>query len=152
MKIVILCDSKFGNTQALAEAMQAELSADNTVLIQHASDGLTDTTGIDMLLVGGPTHAHGASGPLKKALEVLPHGALQGTQAATFDTRFDGPRLLTGSAATSVVKYLKRAGAEIVAPAESFFVTHDDPPALDPGELDRAAVWVRTIVVEPAYA
>ena len=68
MNVVILCDSKFGNTQRLAEAMRNALSEGNTVHVRPAADGLADTTGIDVLLVGGPTQAHGASQPLKEAL------------------------------------------------------------------------------------
>jgi hypothetical protein len=41
---------------------------------------------------------------------------------------------------------LKRTGAHIVAPPESFFVTREDPPTLIPGEIDRAKTWVRTVV------
>ena len=73
--------------------------------------------------------------------------ALGGTaRVATFDTRFQMPRLLTGSAAASASKVLKHAGAHIVAPPESFFVSREDPPTLIPGEIDRAKTWVRTVV------
>jgi flavodoxin len=141
MNVIILCDSKFGNTQRLAETMKAALAGTHSVQLRPASQGLRDTEGVDVLLVGGPTHAHSASQPLKAALKALPAGVLVGTRVATFDTRFRLPKLMTGSAASSASKLLKRAGASPMAPAESFFVSRDNPPQLEPGELERAASW-----------
>ena len=146
MHVVILCDSKFGNTKHLAEAMQTALRRDHHVELLAPVDGLPDPRDIDVLLVGGPTHAHGASEPLKTALAALPKGSLAGARTATFDTRFDMARILTGSAAGSASKLLKRAGATVVAEPESFFVSRDNPPVLAAGELERAASWAREVV------
>ncbi len=146
MNVVILCDSKFGNTQRLAEAMAQALSPAHSVELRRPTDGLPGTAPIDLLIVGGPTHAHGASQPLKEALKALPDGSLKGSRAAAFDTRFRMSKLLTGSAAASAGKLLKHTGIREVAPVESFFVTRDNPPTLDPGELDRAAAWALEVV------
>jgi|tagenome__1003787_1003787.scaffolds.fasta_scaffold19386289_2 flavodoxin len=146
MHVVILCDSKFGNTKHLAEAMQTALRRDHHVELLGPVDGLPDPRDIDVLLVGGPTHAHGASEPLKTALAALPKGSLAGARTATFDTRFDMAKILTGSAAGSATKLLKRAGATVVAEPESFFVSRDNPPVLAAGELERAASWARDVV------
>ena len=146
MNVVILCDSKFGNTRRLAESMSAALHPDHHVELRGADDGLGRMTGIDVLLVGGPTHAHGASTALKHALAAIPADALKGARVAAFDTRFRMPRVLTGSAAADTSKLLRRSGYDVIAPAESFFVTREDPPALVPGEIDRARSWARAIV------
>ena len=141
MHVVIVCDSKFGNTERVARAAQTALAEGNTVDLRFAGDGLGNLTGVDLLLVGGPTHAHGASGPLKTALGALPRGSLAGMRAATFDTRYRMSRLLTGSAAAAASSLLRRAGARTVAAPESFFVTRDTPPTLEAGELERVAAW-----------
>jgi flavodoxin len=146
MNVVILYDSKFGNTRHVADAIGAALRPAHTVELRTPTQGLPDPSSIDLLFVGGPTHAHGASSPLKTTLGTLPKGSLDRTRTATFDTRFDMPRLLTGSAANSATKLLERAGASIVAPPESFFVSRDDPPVLEAGELQRAADWAREVV------
>jgi flavodoxin len=146
MQVVILCDSKFGNTKHLAEAMQTALSGRHDVQLRAPADGLPEPAAFDVLLVGGPTHGHGASAPLKSALAALPQGYLKGARTATFDTRLDMPKILTGSAAGSATKLLQRAGATFAAPPESFFVTRDDPPTLAAGELERAASWAREVV------
>jgi len=145
MNIVILCDSKFGNTRSLADAMEAALKADHRVEVRSPSAGLPEPGSVDLLLVGGPTHAHGASAPLKTTLGQVHKGALLGVRSAAFDTRFGMARILTGSAAGVATKWLKRAGAMIVAPPESFIVTRTDPPALIDGELTRAATWAREV-------
>jgi hypothetical protein len=126
--------------------MQTALRRDHHVELLAPVDGLPDPRDIDVLLVGGPTHAHGASEPLKTALAALPKGSLAGARTATFDTRFDMARILTGSAAGSASKLLKRAGATVVAEPESFFVSRDNPPVLAAGELERAASWARDVV------
>ena len=141
MHVVIVCDSKFGNTAQVARAAQTALAAGNTVDLRSATEGIGDLTGVDLLLVGGPTHAHGASAALKEALRALPRGSLAGMRAATFDTRFRMSRLLTGSAAAAAASLLRRAGARTVAPPESFFVTRGTPPTLETGELERVAAW-----------
>jgi flavodoxin len=146
MNVVILCDSKFGNTRSLAESMVAELSDSHRVDLRNADESVGSLAGVDVVLVGGPTHAHGASQPLKEALAAIPAGSLGTARVATFDTRIQMPRLVTGSAAASASNLLKRTGAHIVAPPESFFVTREDPPTLIPGEIDRAKTWVRTVV------
>jgi flavodoxin len=146
MNVLILCDSKFGNTVRLAESMNAALGDTHSVTLRSADEGLGPVSRVDVLLVGGPTHAHGASVPLKEALAAIPAGSLEGARVAAFDTRFRMPRILTGSAAETAAKVLKRAGANVVAPPESFFVTHDNPPVLAPGEFDRAGSWARGVV------
>jgi flavodoxin len=146
MNVLILCDSKFGNTLRLAESMTAALDDTHSVTLRSADEGLGPVSGVDVLLVGGPTHAHGASVPLKEALAAIPAGSLRGARVAAFDTRFRMSRILTGSAAASASKVLERAGADVVAPPESFFVTRDNPPVLAPGEIDRAGPWARAVV------
>jgi flavodoxin len=146
MNVLILCDSKFGNTKRLAESMVAALGDKHDVTLRGAEEGLGPVASVDVLLVGGPTHAHGASQPLKRALADLPAGSLKTARAATFDTRIRMARILTGSAAESASKTLKRAGAAIVVPPESFFVSREDPPTLDPGEIERAKAWAQAVV------
>jgi flavodoxin len=145
MNVRILCDSRFGNTRMLADTMQTALADMHTVEIRAAGDGIGDPAGLDLLLVGGPTHAHGASQALKEALKTLSSGSLSGVTAATFDTRFRMSRLLTGSAATATSKLLEHAGANLASMPESFFVSRQSPPVLEPGELVRAAAWARSL-------
>jgi flavodoxin len=145
MHVVIVCDSKFGNTAQVARAAQTALAEGNTVDLRSADEGIGDLAGVDLLLVGGPTHAHGASAPLKAALGALPRGSRAGMRAAPIDTRDSMSRLLTGSAAAASASLLRRAGARSVVAPESFFVTRDTPPTLEAGELERVAAWALSV-------
>ena len=145
MDILILYDTRFGNTQHLAEAMAGAVLGEHRVTTRALTGAPTDAVAYGLVLVGGPTHAHGASAPLKDALKQLPKGSLDGVHAAVFDTRFRMPKVLTGSAAEAAAKLLRRAGAVVVDPVESFFVTRGSPPELDAGEDARAATWAKDV-------
>ena len=120
MKTLVVYDSRFGNTARLAEAIATRLDARTL----PASDAKPiDLETADMLLLGGPTQAHGISPTLRHLLDELPKGALKGVRAAAFDTRLDRPRALTGAAAKGLTRRLKHKGASVLAPGESFLVS-----------------------------
>ena len=145
MKVLVSYDSKFGNTEKLALAMADALSPANNVRLQRVDDGALDLSAFDLVLIGGPTHAHGASAPLKAALSALPAKSTEGVRVATFDTRFRMTRILTGSAAGVAGKLLKDTGASVIEPSESFFVTRGANVTLEPGEIERAVAWAATL-------
>ncbi len=64
--------------------------------------------------------------------------------AAAFDTRFDKPKWLTGSAAEKLTRRLGERGYSVTG-AQSFFVQTTAGPLVD-GERERAVAWAR----EPA--
>ena len=148
MRATVICESSFGNTRAIAEAIAETLDAE----MLSAGDSI-DLDEVDLLVVGAPTHVHGlpgersrkaavdqggSDGPgVRQWLDELPHGH---GPAAAFDTRFDKPAFLTGSAAKGIAKGLRRRGFELVAEPESFFVLGTEGPLKD-GELERAAEW-----------
>ena len=159
MRALVVFDTTFGNTARLARTIGEVLTAGvgGTVDVRAvALVGLADLTGLDLLVVGGPTQRHGLSRTLGEWLDGLGHGTLPGVRAAAFDTRYRMPRLLTGSAAMGTARRLGRAGCRLVVAPESFFVERDRPPkgekrhhaveGLEPGEVERAAAWARTLL------
>lgn len=62
-----------------------------------------------------------------------------GVVAATFDTRIDKPRWLTGSAARKAADLLRHNGYRVVA-TDSFVVSGTQGPLCD-GEIERAQAW-----------
>ncbi len=84
---------------------------------------------------------------LRAFLAGLPVDASKDVPAAAFDTRFPKARALTGSAAAGIARRLRRKGARLVAPPESFFVTDMEGPLVE-GELERAAAWARDVVAK----
>jgi hypothetical protein len=152
MRTTVICESSFGNTHAIAQAIAEVLDAEVI-----AVDDPIDLLETDLLVVGAPTHVHGLPGRrsrqsaaeqggtgsdpahgVREWLAELPRTV--GCDAATFDTRFEKPTWLTGSAAKTIAKQLRRKGFELVAEPESFYVLGTEGPLKD-GELERAAAW-----------
>jgi flavodoxin len=152
MNILIVYDTVHGNTERLAQEMASALAETASVRLEKAG-GLTriDTAGVDLLIVGGPTHRQRMSAPLVALLEAAERGAFRGMAVAAFDTRYRMPAWLTGSAARRIAHRLKKGGGRLIVPPESFFMKRDDPPKgrkrrhdlelLEPGEVGRAARW-----------
>jgi flavodoxin len=148
MNALVLYDSKFGNTERIAEAVALALQEALPTRLT-AVDGVEDCSealvGVDLLVVGGPTHAHGMSEPLRDPLRCLGDRSLLGMRAACFDTRVHGPRLATGSAAVRLERLLRHRGAWVVVPPQSFLVQGREGP-LDDGELEHARTWAREVL------
>ena len=141
MKSVIVYGSRHGNTEKVARAIAAELSKHGDAKALAIDDALTHSaTGADLLVIGGPTEAHGITPPVKRYLETIVTAEVMGKAAAAFDTRLNGSRWLTGAAGEGITRRLQKLGARIVAKPESFLVTGKTPALMD-GELERASVW-----------
>ncbi|HUA31869.1 MAG TPA: flavodoxin [Streptosporangiaceae bacterium] len=164
MRVVIVYESMFGNTRVVADAIAAGFGPGNdTVVIPvtEAGDGLLE--GADLLVVGGPTHVHGLSraNTRKGAADVARKPGSRvtaepgadgpglrewfaaqrqhGMRAVAFDTRLEGPAVLTGRASKGITRLIREHGFTLLAPAESFLVTKDN--ALRAGEQERAREW-----------
>ncbi|HET9724681.1 MAG TPA: flavodoxin domain-containing protein [Actinomycetota bacterium] len=162
MKALVIYESMFGNTAEMGEAVAAAL-ARHGIEVESGPVSRFDATALaqtDLLVVGGPTHAHGMSskgtrksatadkrytpdhepdgGPgIREWLNDLPSGS--GRPAASFDTRFQKPRWLTGSAAKGIAERLEQHGYRLVAEPQSFFVTGEH--RLEAGQAERATAW-----------
>lgn len=160
MRALVVYESVYGNSRAVAEAVAASLGTE-AVPVQEAAEKVAEA---DLLVVGGPTHMHGmATVHSRRAavaaaredghMAVEPHAAdelglrawlrdlphVDGCRAAAFDTRLDRSPLLTGVAARGIARRLRRRGYELLA-SESFLVQDSEGP-LDEGELERARAW-----------
>jgi flavodoxin len=150
MKSVVIYDSQYGNTRHLAEVIAAELEVAGNVEVQNARTGrLGLPSDLELLVVGGPTQAHGVTHPVRAQLDTLAPHRLDGLAAATFDTRARGPRFLTGAASQGIAKRLEQKGARLVLEPESFLVEGTQGPLVE-GELERARAWARAILAKLA--
>ena len=146
MKALVIYDSRFGNTEQVARAIGDTLSDRFAVQVIPAAEAVLLTSDTDLLVIGGPTHGHGMSAGMKALLAGLGHGTLAGLPAAAFDTRFQMPRWLSGSAADVIAKRLRKAGCDLVMPPESFFVARGQEGPLLAGERERAGAWARALL------
>lgn len=159
MRALVVYESMFGNTKAVAEQVKVGLEtamAVDVVAVEQAPE--LDTIDVDLVVVGAPTHAFGLSREgtrqdaaqraggataTDRALGVrewlfAAHSVPAGLVAATFDTHVKTPPM-PGRASRATEKRLQRLGAGVVA-AESFYVHGYEGPMLD-GELERARAW-----------
>lgn len=142
MNSLVVYESKFGNTQRVAEIIGKALSSygSTPVVDIESADALT-LDKVDLLVVGGPTQAHGMSPGMRAYLGVLIPNVSASLRATAFDTRLKGPGFLWGSAAKGIAEELRRAGVLLVTPPESFLVEGMKEPQLVDGEATRAQGW-----------
>jgi hypothetical protein len=172
MRAVIVYESMYGNTRLIADAIARGLGPESETVVVPVSEARPELLDrADLVVVGGPTHAHGmsraatrksavqaadkpgsrltldpgAEGPgLRDWFDGLDQGS--GT-AAAFDTRLGGPAILTGQASKGIARLLRKHGLTLAAGPESFLVTKDN--RLQPGEEHRAQAWGRQLASRP---
>lgn len=164
MRALIVYESMFGNTHEVANHIAEGLRSVyevSIVRVGDATDEMIDAA--DLLLVGGPTHAHGLSrrrtreaanqmaAKVDNEFEMEPdsvgfglrdwfHGLRNhdGKIAGAFDTRAPGPALFTGRASKQIAHSLSAHGFHVTA-TKSFVVTKYGHLAAD--ELKKARAW-----------
>jgi len=156
MRALVVFESMFGNTEKIAAAIADGLSATMDVETVEVGSAGESVAGVDLLVVGGPTHAFAMTreSTRKSAAEQAPEGivskgpglrewlsALNSADAAiaTFDTKVAKPRL-PGSAARGARRRLRRLGYRPVTAATTFYVTGTTGPLIA-GEEERARRW-----------
>jgi flavodoxin len=141
MNTLVVYESQFGNTKKVAEAIGKAFEAAGPVrVVSTEAFEPSFISGVDLLLVGGPTQAHGITRPMAQFLEGLA-AKPAGIPAATFDTRVKGPVFLWGTAARDIAAKLRGAGFRLIGPPESFLVNLSKQPELYQGEIEKAASW-----------
>ena len=145
MKVLVVYDSAYGNTEKIAKAVAATLKGDIKVL--RAAEGNPAEFGsFDMLVIGSPTYGGRPMPSVAKFMNKIPESTIKGKNVAAFDTRIAVVMAkMFGFAADKIAKNLKGKGANLVVPAKGFFVTGKEGP-LRNGELERAAGWAKSLV------
>lgn len=155
MKVVVVYESLWGNTAAVARAIAEGIGPEAVVLSTREATSEA-IAGADLVVAGAPLHAFGlpresrrstirvepGKGPapdlsiptLHSWLEALPagHGA-----AAAFETRFKGS---PGGATGGILRRLERKGYRRVAKGQRFLIKGTYGPLRD-GEVARARQW-----------
>ena len=147
MKSTVVYESRYGNTAHIARAIATGLEAAGPVRVVEVGDVTAyDITGVDLLVVGGPTEGHGMSLTLREWLKQVPSEVLRDVNVAAFGTRLNWPAFLAGSAAHGIAQVLERKGARLLIPPESFIVSGMKDVHLVDGEIERAGVWAGRIL------
>lgn len=158
MKALIVYESMFGNTRCVAEAIAAGMSDTLAVEVVEAATapGILPSD-VDLLVVGGPTHAFGLSRPATRQSASQWRGSDvtsietgvrewlgrltpldRPVSAATFDTRVRWPPV-PGSAARAAMRVLRANGCHPVD--HRTFWVQGTPGPLREDEGERAHRW-----------
>jgi hypothetical protein len=161
MKALVVYESLWGNTAAIAQAIAAGIGPDARALSTAEATG-ESLSGTDLIVAGAPVLgfklptdkmreaalANPGGRPPRPAdlshpsmrswLAALPQGR---GRSASFDTRVRGP---FGKAAPAIAEGLEKAGYERLADPVGFTVQGRFGP-LRKGELERARVWGGTL-------
>jgi hypothetical protein len=130
MKALVVYESMYGNTAAVASAIADGIAMSGVEVRARPVTDVDETQVAEagLLVIGGPTHAHGMSRATTRKTaasdkkNVFPHPTVEpglrewiealpdddGRPAAAFDTRIDKPLILTGSAAKGIARRLRR--------------------------------------------
>jgi len=170
VKALVVYDSKFGNTEKVAQAIGAAigpaigaaLAPQMGVAVVNVADARPEQlVGVDLLLVGSPTWGSRPTPAITRWLKGLPSRGLKGVQVAGFDTRGDMSQVdsrfvtalvgILGFAAKPISARLEKKGGTVAVQPEGFIVLDREGP-LKEGELERAAAWARQIVTTSSTA
>ncbi len=157
MKVLVIYDSFFSNTEKIAQAIGQGL--DSAEVLQVSQVTPDHLTGLGLLVVGSPTRSFNASPAIMEMLKDIPQNGLKGVKVTAFDTRFPQSAIdetktlaffvkLWGRAAYAdkhIEDLLKKKGGELVIPSMGFYVTGTEGPLID-GEIERAEHWAGEIL------
>jgi menaquinone-dependent protoporphyrinogen IX oxidase len=175
MRALVVYESMYGNTRAIAIGIAAGLGARHEVTVVPVTRATRElVAAADLVVAGGPTHMHGMSTAASRraaaeaaakegsGLAMDPDADSAGMRgwlsgigerrgiAVAFDTRLHGAPLLTGRASRGISALLERHGYRLLAAPESFLVTKQG--ALLQGEAERASAWGASIGEEAAFS
>jgi len=127
MRACVIFDTRYGNTEKVARALEAGLIESG---IQTNCLGIKDLTigslnQYDLICVGGPTQYRTASKSMQEFLNAVADVKLSGKLAFAFDTRRES--FMAGSAANYIEGKLRRLGLRIISQNESAMIVSSGP-------------------------
>jgi hypothetical protein len=165
-RAVVVHESMFGNTRAVAEAVAEGLRLEGFDVAASDVGQARAATALraDLLVLGAPTHAFSlsrastradavrqgapasrAATGLREWLSTLRGDATSGGPlVAVFDTRVAKVRRLPAAAGPAAVRLARRQGLRLLGKPAGFCVEDTAGPLCD-GELDRARDWGRAL-------
>ena len=147
MNALVVYYSRFGNTQAVAEAVAGQLEPEGSVRTLSADRLVAaDLQGVDLVVMGTPTHKMSLPEAVRPLLGNLPRRTLWGAHVAAFDTSYKMSAILARfTAAKKLNRKLRRLGGKRIIPPETFHVEGREGPLYE-GEIERAKRWAGSIL------
>ena len=147
MKVLVVYDSAYGNTEKIARAIGGAITGDVKILrVGEVNPAELDS--FDLLIIGSPTYGGRPTQPVQDFISKIPDSDIEGKSFAAFDTRVEAKfAKIFGYAAGIIADSLKKKDGNLVLPPEGFFVTGKEGPLKD-GELERATNWAKELTKE----
>jgi flavodoxin len=155
MKILIIYDSIYGNTEKIAKDVAKTVLKGNkvkTIKVTEFKPG--DFKSINWLIIGTPTQGGQASPKIQEFVKNIKDSSLKNVDVSVFDTGIpkEGQKWflrtviqIIGYASPKVARSLQSKGAKLVGEPEIFMVNDREGPLLN-GELKRARDWIKKIL------
>ena len=137
MKVLVVYESKFGNTERVAQAIASGLKGNGLaeVVLKRAKEASqNDFKDSEAWVIGSPTHITGASPQARKAMRIAVRSGAEGKVATGFDTRF--PKIDMG-AIEELRRMLRTGGVNVILEPKAFIVQGYKGP-LAQGEEEKA--------------
>lgn len=154
MKILVIYDSYFGNTERIALAIKDSIPENKHVVVKKISDfNSSDLEGVEVIIIGSPTRAFR---PTEAITNFLKNIDLRKYKWIAFDTGVNPEQIkskvlnvmvkLFGYAAPNMAKTIKKAGGVMLAEPETFYVIGNEGPLVT-GEIDRFHQWIESVKI-----
>lgn len=152
MRVHVIYDSAFGNTELVARRIGEVLGRSHEVAVKPVAQAdVADISAGDVLVIGSPTQGGRATPQLERFLAHIPDAVLEGLQFAAFDTRLSARWVrLFGFAADRMQHALTGRDAIAISSAQGFAVQGKEGP-LKAGELDRAGDWASGLPIPAVH-
>jgi flavodoxin len=148
MNSLVIYYSQFGNTKKVAEAIAEVLRQAGTArTISVEKLTAADLEGVDLVVMGSPTHSMNLPEAVRPVFDELPKRALRGAAVVAFDTSYKISGFLARmTAAKRLDRNLRKLGGKRLMAPETFFVKKEEGYPLYDGEIERARRWAQEIV------
>ncbi len=154
MKILVVYDSYFGNTERIALAIKDTIPENKHVVVKKISDfQSSDIEGVEVIIIGSPTRAFRPTEAITNFLKKID---IRKYKWIAFDTGVNPKQIkskiltimvkLFGYAAPNMAKIIKKAGGTMLAEPETFYVIGNEGPLVT-GEIDRFHKWLESVKI-----
>ncbi len=153
MKALVVYFSKFGNTRRVAEKIAETMKPAGDVRVVNLDQlAASDFEGVDLVIVGTPTHGFTVPETVRSKLGTLPPGILAGKSVAAFDTTVRPWPLRHFRASPKLLRQLSQLGGKPIARPQTFFVQTGSTQGtgerdlLLEGQIERVRDWAKEIL------
>ena len=140
MKVLVVYDSKWGNTESIAKAVAAGIGKNAKPITVDDLETIKRET-IDFLIIGSPVIGGKPTKLIQEYVKGIPQILNKKVRVATFDTRMTTKFAQKfGFAAVRIADELKAQGNTLISEPMGFVVIGQKGPLAE-GELERASKW-----------